>query len=154
MAYGVAFNGPANTPPGAATPIQVAEPGVASIDFHPGFRVGFSKALDDCNAVVATFSHYEGEDQNSISTTNNFLIRSMVSQPSTWISNAASDWLRAGSDYQMIYSLADVDFRWTFENQNDTRLSLLGGVRYSSLDQREHDLYLDRRADRAHPDQL
>ena len=60
----------------------------------------------------------------------------MVSQPSTWTSNAASDWLQAASDYQMIYSLADVDFRWTFENQNDTRLSLLAGMRYASLDQR------------------
>jgi hypothetical protein len=85
--------------------------------------------------VVTTFTHYEGEDQDSIST-NTYLIRSMVSQPSTWTSNAASDWLQAGSDYQMIYSLADVDFRWTFENQNDTRLSLLGGARYASLDQR------------------
>ena len=135
VAYGVVFNGPVNTPPAAATPIQVAQPGTASIDFHPGWRVGFAKSLDECNAVVATFSHYEGEDQDSIST-NQFEIRSMVSQPSTWTSNAASDWVAAASDYQMIYSLADVDFRWTFENQNDTRLSLLAGMRYASLDQR------------------
>ena len=33
-------------------------------------------------------------------------------------------------------SLADVDFRWTYENQNCTRLSLLAGMRYVSLDQR------------------
>ena len=135
VAYGVVFNGPVNTPPTAAAPIQVTEPGTASIDFHPGWRVGFAKSLDECNAVVATFSHYEGEDQDSIST-NQFEIRSMVSQPSTWTSNAASDWVAAASDYQMIYSLADVDFRWTFENQNDTRLSLLAGMRYASLDQR------------------
>ena len=74
----------------------------------------------------------------------------MVSQPSTWTSNAASDWVQAASDYQMIYSLADVDFRWTFENQNDTRLSLLAGMRYASLDQRlDIDLHVDRRAERA-----
>ncbi len=118
-----------------AAPIQLAEPGVASIDFHPGFRAGFAKSLDECNAVVATFTHYEGEDRNSIST-NQFLIRSMVSQPATWVSNAESDWSTAASDYSMIYSLADVDFRWTFENQNDTRLSLFAGTRYASLDQR------------------
>jgi len=135
VAYGVIFNGPADTPPTAATPIQVAQPGTASIDYHPGWRVGFSKALDECNAVVATYSHYEGEDQSSMST-DQFEIRSMVSQPSTWSSNAASDWLQAASDYRMTYSLADVDFRWTFENQNDTRLSLLAGMRYVSLDQR------------------
>ncbi len=135
VAYGVVFGGPYDTAPTLATPIQVAQPGTASIDYHPGWRVGFSKALDECNAVVATFSHYEGEDQDSIST-DQYLIRSMVSQPSTWSSNAASDWLQAASDYRMIYSVADVDFRWTFENQNDTRLSLLAGMRYVSLDQR------------------
>ncbi len=135
VAYGVVFSGPYDTAPTVATPIQIAQPGTASIDYHPGWRVGFSKSLDECNAVVATFSHYEGEDQDSIST-DQFLIRSMVSQPSTWSSNAASDWLQAASDYQMIYSMADVDFRWTYDCQNDTRLSLFGGMRYVSLDQR------------------
>jgi hypothetical protein len=126
VAYGVVFNGPPDTAPTVATPLQVAPPGIASIDYHPGFRTGFSKALDECNAVVATFTHYEGEDRDEIST-NQYLIRSMVSQPSTWSSNAASDWLQAASDYSMIFNLADIDFRWTFENQNDTRLSLFGG---------------------------
>ena len=106
----------------------MAEPGVASIDFHPGFRVGFGTALDDCNSVVATFTHYEGEDHNSIYDEGQFLIRSMVSQPATWVSSAASDWSSAASDYGMVSSLADVDFRWSFENENDTRLSLLAGA--------------------------
>jgi hypothetical protein len=139
VAYGVVFSGPLDTPPSAATPIQVASPGVASIDYHPGFRVGFAKSLDECNAVVATFTHYEGENLDSISTdpAGQFLIRSMVSNPSTWPnSNLYGDWLSAASDFQMIYSLADVDFRWTYENQNDTRLSLFAGMRYASLDQR------------------
>jgi len=136
VAYGVVFNGPPDTPPTAATPIQVAPPGIASIDYHPGWRVGFARALDECNAVVVTYAHYEGENQDSISTDAPYEIRSMVSQPSTWSSNAASDWLQAASDYRMNYDLVDVDLRWTFENQNDTRLSLLGGIRYASLKQR------------------
>ena len=45
-------------------------------------------------------------------------------------------WLQANSNYYMRYDLADVDFRWTFDNQNDTRLSLLAGMRYALLDQR------------------
>ncbi len=138
MAYGVVFNTntQTETPPTGGTPIQLAQPGVASIDFHPGWRVGFAKSLDECNAVVATFTHYEGENQDSMLTSLPNQIRSMVSQPSTWASNETSDWLQANSDYSMIFSLADVDFRWTFENQNDTRLSLLAGIRYASLDQR------------------
>jgi hypothetical protein len=131
VAYGVPFTGPYNVAPGAAVPIQAGPPGTASIDFHPGWRVGFSKAVDECNAVEATFSHYEGEDQDSIPA-GAYPIRSMVAQPSTY----TGDWAQAASDYQMIYSVADVDFRWTFENQNDTRLSLLAGARYAGLDQR------------------
>ena len=103
VAYGVVFSGPLDTAPTAATPIQVAQPGVASIDFHPGFSVGFAKSLDECNSVVASYSHYEGEDQDSISS-NTFLIRSMVRQPSTWSSNAASGLaMQAASDYDIRY---------------------------------------------------
>jgi hypothetical protein len=60
----------------------------------------------------------------------------MVSSPTTWTSNAASDFLSAASDYRMIFTLADVDFRWTYENENDTRLSVFAGMRYASLHQR------------------
>jgi hypothetical protein len=135
VAYGVVFSGPLDTPPAAATPVQVAQPGVANIDFHPGWVVGASKALDECNEIVGTFTHYEGEDTNGISSST-FLIRSMISNPSTWISNAASDWVSAASDYRMQFSLADLDLRWTFSNQCDTRLSLVAGARFASLDQR------------------
>jgi hypothetical protein len=139
----------AETSPTSGIPMaQIAAPGTASIDYHPGFRMGFARALDECNAVVATFSHYEGEDQDSISATAPAFIRPLVMNPATWgyfgtLSNTigaggneVSDWVSANSDYQMIYSLADVDFLWTFHNQCDTRLSLLAGVRYASLDQR------------------
>ena len=129
VAYGVVYN---NTLPDTP-PVQLSQPGVASIDYHPGLRVGIAKSLDECNAVVATFLHYEGENRDSISTTQD-LIRSMVSHPISPI--VIGDWAQAASDYSMISSVADVDFRWTFENQNDTRLSLLGGIRYASLDQR------------------
>ncbi len=145
VAYGVLFSTttqPENPPTSGKPTIELAQPGVASIDYHPGFRAGFAKALDDCNAVVATFTHYEGEDQSSITSPGlPDEIRSLVSHPSVWglnsgNGNATDDWLQANSVYQMIYSLADVDFRWTYENQNCTRLSLLAGVRYASLDQR------------------
>ncbi len=150
VAYGVIFDATKqpDTPPsgilGSVPLVEIGQPGVASIDFHPGFRVGGAKAFDECNAVVATYTHYEGEDQNSLSTdqlnappgADSFEIRSLVSHPATWSSNAASDYLEAASDYYLRYDLVDVDFRWTFENQNDTRLSLLGGMRYALLDQR------------------
>ena len=125
VAYGVA------AAPAAPTPIQIAQPGIASIDFHPGFRAGFAKTLDDCNAVVATYSHYEGENQDSISSPADNILP-MVSHPVY----APIPWSQADSFYRMRFDLADVDFRWTFENQNDTRLSLFAGTRYAVLDQR------------------
>jgi hypothetical protein len=158
VAYGVLFNAsatapngqPENAPHSGDPTIEIAAPGIASIDFHPGFRVGMGKALDDCNAVVATFTHYEGEDQSSYASPGlPGEIRSLVSHPGVWGINApidpatgtaagnfTDDWASASSDYQMIYSLADVDFRWTFSNQDCTRLSLIAGARYVSLDQR------------------
>jgi hypothetical protein len=150
VAYGVLFSTatqPGNPPAGTGSvpTIELGAPGVASIDYHPGFRVGFSKALDECNSVVASFTHFEGEDQSSIASPGLPLeIRSLVSHPSVWGTNPldpadgnnTDDWISATSDYQIIYSLADVDFRWTFSNQNDTRLSLFAGMRFVSLDQR------------------
>lgn len=136
VAYGVAAG--VIAPPAAPIPVQLAQPGIASIDFHPGLRVGFAKALDDCNAVVATYSHYEGENQDSISSIATVDILPMVSHPA-YASPAGpnvSPWSQADSHYRMRFDLADVDFRWTFENQNDTRLSLFAGARYAVLNQR------------------
>ncbi len=143
VAYGVLFNSADAThsqienPPYSGIPtLSLAPAATASIDYHPGFRVGFAKALDECNSVVATFTHWEGEDESSLTAGLPGLVRSLVSQPAVFTSNEEDDFLQANSTYQMIYNLADVDFRWTYSHQNETRLNLLAGIRYASLDQR------------------
>ena len=64
VAYGVLFNSADAThsqienPPYSGIPtLSLAPAATASIDFHPGFRAGFAKALDECNSVVATYTH-------------------------------------------------------------------------------------------------
>jgi hypothetical protein len=131
VAYGGAVS---DQTPGAVPAVQVAPPGIASIDYHPGFRAGFSKSLDECNAVVVSETHYEGENGSSISG-GVFPVQSLITNPSTAFL-ADSAFAGATSDYAMRFDLADVAVRWTFENENDTRLSLLAGVRYAALNQR------------------
>jgi hypothetical protein len=112
----------------------VAQPGTVSIDFQPAYRAGLSFALTECSAIAGTYTHFQGDDTSSFST-DQFLIRSMVSHPSTWISNATSDFLQAAASYNMKFDLADVDYRWTFANSCHYSLTLLGGARYGALDQ-------------------
>ncbi len=128
--YGVVFNGPPDTP--TAVPIQVGRPGVADIKYDGSWRAGVSHSIDECNAVVLTYSHFQGDDQDNIAT-DAFQIRSMVSHPSTLTADPASAFLIAESTYSMKYDLADVDIRWTFDDECDTKLSLVGGLRYASL---------------------
>jgi hypothetical protein len=135
VAYGVEFNGPIDTPPGAATPIQVAPPGETRIDFQPAWRVGIAKTLDPCSAIDVSYTHFQGDTEDAIAATDGFLIRSMVSHPSTWISNAVSDWVTANATYDIRFDLGDVDYRWIFLNNKQTTLGLIAGARYASLEQ-------------------
>jgi hypothetical protein len=134
LAYAVPFSGPLAVPPGApqSTPIQVAPPGTVDIDYQPAWRAGVTRALGDCVALQVTYSHFQGDDKNSISTdaNPNNLIRSMVMQPSTWTANADDD-----ATYNIKYDLADVDYRWTFATEREWCATMLVGLRYAALDQ-------------------
>ena len=114
VAYGVIFNGPTDTRPDAATPIQVSPVASVDINYHPAWRTGIARSLDDRIAVEVTYTHYQGGGDDSLNTEPPLLIRSMVSQPSTWISNSLSDFLHAQATFHVLYDLGDMDYRWTF----------------------------------------
>ena len=99
------------------------------INYHPAWRTGIARSLDDCSAVEVTYTHYQGGGDDSLNTEPPLLIRSMVSQPSTWISNSLSDFLHAQATFHVLYDLGDMDYRWTFASSQQYSLTLLGGWR-------------------------
>jgi hypothetical protein len=131
VAYGVAFNGPVTSPPDV--PIQIAKVGVVDFDYQSAFRVGFSRALDNCTSLGASYTHFDTSNLNTIGTTEPFVVRSMVSHPSTL--TATSDGLDAAALYSLNFNLADLDGRWMFYCNQRSSISLLGGLRYASLNQ-------------------
>jgi hypothetical protein len=135
LPYGVIFSGPLNTPPAAAAPIQVAPPGTISFDYQPAWRAGFLRALDECSALQLTYTYFQTTASDSIDTTNfpGDLIRSMVSHPSTWTSNATSDFLSASATERLTLNLAAVDYRWSYVHDPELTLTLLAGAAYTGL---------------------
>ena len=134
VAYGTVFNGPPDTPPGAATPVQVAPTGQVSLDYQPAWRAGLSRSLDETTALEISYSHFQGDNSDTIST-DTYEIRSLVSHPSTWTSNSASDYVSATATDRILYDLGDVDFRWVCGCDHDYTVSMVAGVRYASLKQ-------------------
>ncbi len=131
--YGVIFNGPADLPPPGAV-IQVAPPGEILPTYTAGIRGSLMVALDDCNSLGCSYLHYENDVYDQIST-DIYQIRSLVSQPSTWTSNAVSDWSTAAAQQHIILDVAEIDYKWLVFNDNCTTVSLVAAGRYGSLKQ-------------------
>jgi hypothetical protein len=132
--YGVIFNGPAEMPPPGAV-IQVAPPGELLPTYTGGIRGGLMVALDECNSIGVNYLHFENHLYDQIST-DIYQIRSLVSQPSTWLSNETSDWSTAAAQQHIILDVAEVNYKWTMYNDSYTTLSVLTAGRYGSFVQR------------------
>jgi len=132
--FGVIFNGPADLPPPGAV-IQIAPPGVVQFEYNVGYQVGAERALDECNTIGVSYTYFRDGAFDNMSTNTN-QIRSLVSQPSTFVSNAVSDSTSASANQTFKMQEGEVDFKWKFFDDKYTRLSLWTGARYLSLDQK------------------
>ena len=103
--------------------------------YTTGIRGGLMAALDDCNSIGVSYLHYENDVYDQIST-DIYQIRSLVSQPSTWLDNATSDWSAAAAQQHIILDVAEINYKWMMFNDNCTTLSVLAAGRYGSLEQR------------------
>ncbi len=130
LEYAVPINGPIT--PGTV-PIQVGRTASLDPQVEPGFRVGGGFDFDCCSNLSATFTHYECNVDDSISTEAPFVLRSMVFHPST--ADAASDWLSATAHEAIRFNIADIDYRHQFYTGERSNLTYLLGVRYASLQQ-------------------
>ncbi len=131
VVYGVPFNGPETSPPDV--PIQVGRTGIVDPGYEPAFRVGFARALNRYASLGATYTYFDGATSDQISTSSPYVIRSMVSHPSTL--SASGDGLDASAVYGVDFDLADFDYRGLIACDSHHSLNYLVGARYARLDQ-------------------
>jgi hypothetical protein len=132
ISFAVPINGAITQPPGTP-PVEVGKTAVADIDFQPGFRFGFSRAVG-CNADVAiTYTYFDGDANASTAIDDPFVLRSLVNHPGTTI--APTDFLEASASAVTRFHLVDVDYRRSIYCDSCSDLRYLAGVRYAHLDQ-------------------
>ncbi len=134
VAYGVAMNGPVASPPNP--PIQVAPVGVVDFDYDSGFRVGFGRSVDNCTTMGVTYSYFDTGANHAISTTQPYVIRSMVSHPSAHSGN--SDGLSATAHSGIGFQLVDADLRGIWKCSDLYSINYVAGARYAKLEQNFH----------------
>jgi hypothetical protein len=131
VAYAVPFNGPIGSPP--AVPIQIAREAVVDYGYESGFRTGFTRMFGDCASLGVTYTFFESDTSDSITTDVPYVIRSSVSHPSTW--SATSDGLDATAEAGIDFDLVDLDFRNALLCGPRYSLNYVIGIRYAHLAQ-------------------
>ena len=133
VAYGVPING-AIVPPAGVAPVQVGLEAVADIDFQPGFRVGASRAIDDCATFGLMYSQLDGNASSSVDIgATPFVLRSLVNHPGT--TAAPTDFLQADAQNDIGLKLADIEYRRMLTCGDNYGLNYLLGLRYANLQQ-------------------
>jgi hypothetical protein len=107
--------------------------GVVDPIFNTGFRVGFTKAINECASVVFTYSNFHSHAANTTEATGNNNLASLVVVPGTQAFNSTSQLLTAG--YDIDFQLFDVDYRrlLSYGPQHDLNFNI--GFRYANLGQ-------------------
>jgi hypothetical protein len=133
VAYALQING-AIVPPAGAPPVQVGPEAVVDNTFDFGFRVGFTRVLNECSNLGAAFTWFESDQANALAVNAPIVIRSLVAHPG--LAAAPTDYLTADGTNHIGFRLADVDYRRFLLSDSSGSLNLLAGARYASLEQR------------------
>ena len=128
--YAVEANGP--IAPGTV-PIQRGELGILDSDYDLGFRAGANIALDTVSSIDVRFTFFESETDDELSSTSPFIVRSLVSHPST--SNAASDVLSSVANLDIDFQIIDLSYRHLWKCCDLFSANYVVGARYADFDQ-------------------
>lgn len=128
--FAVPIDGPIVQPP-TGNPIQVGRTTNVDPGYEPGFRVGFWSALSPCSSIGGSYTRFESNTFNSVSTDAPDVLRSLVSHPSS--QSAATDFLSANAGYSLDFDFADADFRRIFLHGDTWAINYLLGGRYARL---------------------
>ena len=124
MAYAVQQDG--NGPPGGRV-------GVVDPVFSGGFRVGFSKALEDCSSIVFGYTNFQSHAFDTIAAPRGGSVSSLVLEPGPPVANSTNSLVTAG--YDIDFQLADVDYRRLLSYGPCHDLDFTLGLRYGNLRQ-------------------
>ncbi|HUY35042.1 MAG TPA: Lpg1974 family pore-forming outer membrane protein [Pirellulales bacterium] len=126
VAYAEVRNG---TDPATAVPFgQVA---TVSPNYSIGYRAGFTKALNRCTSIVATYTYFQSETNSSLFANPPLSVHSLVTLPQTY--NAVSDSLGALGRYNVRFQFADVDYMRLLSGGDNWALNYTVGTRYANL---------------------
>lgn len=131
VAYAVPIDGAIVAPPNA--PIQAGPVAVADPDYTAGFRLGGTYALDQCSSLTFTYSRFESNTQDAVSTTAPLVLRSLVLHPGT--ANAGSDFLDANANNDVDFDLVDLYYRAVWAADDLWVVNYMLGVRFANLNQ-------------------
>ena len=123
VAHTLIVNG--NVPAGRA--------GVADPDYSPGYRVGFTKALDECSSLVGTYTNFESNTNDFLDVNPPPALRGLLLHPGT--TNAGADFLTATARYDIDFRTADFDYRGLLSAGDSAAINYVIGARYAHLDQ-------------------
>lgn len=101
--------------------------------YEPSYRVGFTSALNDCASLGVTYTRFESEPTDWISTRARYFVRSTVAHPSTY--GAGSDGRFAVAAVGLNLDLVDLDYRGMMLCSDRHTLNYLVGARYGFLQQ-------------------
>lgn len=125
----VPTNGPGGNQDVPVTPVQVVDP-----DYQGGFRTGIGFTLNECSAVVATYTHYEANTADDIVIPGGIgvALTSLVSVP--FPINAAASYLDAAAFSDFDLDILDVDYKGLIAYDCNYKVNYLIGARYAALE--------------------
>jgi hypothetical protein len=133
IAYAVPVNG--NLAPGQQ--IQVGPVEVLDPDFNEAFRAGAGFTLNECSAIVGTYTNFESRTLDNVAVVgggpDNPAIWPLLRHP--FPVNAAELTLNAEGLMDINFEMIDVDYKGLVAYNCDYRVNYVVGVRYSTLDQ-------------------
>lgn len=113
-------------------PVEVLDP-----DYEPAFRGGVGFTLNECSAIVATYTNFESRTLDAVQLPgggpNNPSLFPLIFSP--FPINAAQGTLDAAALMDLNFELIDLDYKGLIAYNCDYRVNYVVGARYATLDQ-------------------
>ena len=107
--------------------------GRVGFDADLGFRVGGSIAFSECSSIVASYTWFETDTQNTITAQPGNVLVFQPGDPS--IPNTGATAVQASANYFLRFQQVDIDFRQLLYGDCESAVNYFAGVRYANLKQ-------------------